>query len=502
MYGLPKDHKATVPLRPVVSAVDSPVTNISIVLERILNQCLKYVPAHLKNTLEALEDIRQVYPDLQAPAGTIIVTMDVVALYPSIPIAEGVEAVARVLQQHIESVDTFGLSVEQIEELLTFVLRSNYFRFGEKVYHQREGIAMGNNLAPPFAIIFMHDLETSLLLNSPGAPVLYKRYIDDIIMLWTLGAALLRQLIAYFNTANASIKFTYQSSEETGSVDFMDTTIHVSSEGAISFELFRKACHSGLVSDFNSCVPQQQKLAIASSEFLRAARLSSDPAARQRSEQKVIDTLKFNNFPDKVIATAHERARRPAKQKKDYRSTLKLPFKTDAIHYRVHRLLNKYNLNVQIIYKNARLSNSVTKSSLTGPCCRKWVDPAAPRRRGRPKAACVACQSSEVECTRRNVVYRLTCKCSEKYVGETGRSVATRTKEHNDNSRNKTSGKALGEHYRLHHGGEVLPLGESAFTEVRVLATESDRARRRIREAIQIRDTSPSINNNAGWDLL
>ncbi|XP_065195392.1 uncharacterized protein LOC135826718 [Sycon ciliatum] len=272
MYGLPKDHKATVPLRPVVSAVDSPVTNISIVLERILNQCLRYVSAHLKNTLEALEDIRQVYPDLQAPAGTIIVTMDVVALYPSIDIAEGVEAVARVLQQHIESVDTFGLSVEQIEELLTFLLRSNYFRFGEKVYHQREGIAMGNNLAPPFAIIFMHDLETSLFVNSPGAPVLYKRYIDDIIMLWTLGAALLRQLIAFFNTANASIKFTYQSSEETGSVDFMDTTIHVSSEGAISFELFRKACHSGLVSDFNSCVPQQQKLAIASSEFLRAAR--------------------------------------------------------------------------------------------------------------------------------------------------------------------------------------------------------------------------------------
>ncbi|XP_065198352.1 uncharacterized protein LOC135829899 [Sycon ciliatum] len=202
-----------VPLRHVVSAVDSPVTNIAIVLERILNQCLKYVPAHLKNTLEALEDIRQVYPDLQAPAGTIIVTMGVVALYPSIPIAEGVEAVARVLQQHIESVDTFGLSVEQIEELLTFVLRSNYFRFGEKVYHQRKGIAMGNNLAPPFAIIFMHDLETSLLLNSPGAPVLYKRYIDDIIMLWTLGAALLRQLIAFFNAANASIKFTYQSLE-------------------------------------------------------------------------------------------------------------------------------------------------------------------------------------------------------------------------------------------------------------------------------------------------
>ena len=76
--------------------------------------------------------------------------------------------------------------MEQIEELLTFFLRSNYIRFGE-VYHQREGIAMGNNLAPPFAIIFKHDLETSLLQNAPGAPVLYNRYIDDIFMLWTPG---------------------------------------------------------------------------------------------------------------------------------------------------------------------------------------------------------------------------------------------------------------------------------------------------------------------------
>ena len=153
MYGLPKDHKAGVPLRPVVSACDSPVTNVSILLERILNQCLKFIPAHLENTVEALDSIRQHYPDLQAPPGTIAVTMDVVALYPSIPIVDGIEAVTRVLQQHVSDIDTFG-------------------------------VAMGNNLAPPFAIIFMHDLERSLLQSAPGAPVLFKRYIDDIIMLW------------------------------------------------------------------------------------------------------------------------------------------------------------------------------------------------------------------------------------------------------------------------------------------------------------------------------
>ncbi|XP_065192460.1 uncharacterized protein LOC135823546 [Sycon ciliatum] len=460
MYGLPKDHKAGVPLRPVVSACDSPVTNVSILLERILNQCLKFIPAHLENTVEALDSIRQHYPDLQAPPGTIAVTMDVVALYPSIPIVDGIEAVTRVLQQHVSDIDTFGLSILQIKELLSFVLRSNYFRFGSMTYHQREGVAMGS--------------------------------------------ALLCRFIQHFNDGNPLIKFTHQSTEETGSIDFMDTTIHVSTTGAISYELFRKPCHSGLVADYKSAVPYQQKFSIASSEFLRASRLSSDNETRRRSEKKVIDVLKFNNFPQSVIDKARERAGRPTgpKQKKDFRTTLKLPFKTDHIHKKVQYLIRKYQLNTHIIYKNARLSSRVCRSALDKPLCRKFVDPQQPRRRGRPKSACVACTAGAVDCTRRNVVYHLECRCGDDYVGETGRSVATRSREHNDNARNEVRGKALGEHYRIFHADEPLSLGQTGFANVCVLATEPDRARRRIREAVKIRDMEPNINTSSGWDLL
>jgi len=122
MYGLPKDHKTSVPLRPVVSACDSPVTNLSIVLERILNQCLKYVPAHLESTMDALASVKKLYPDLCAPPGTIIVTMDVVSLYPSIPIDDGVEAVVRVLTEHQQDINMFGLDITQVRELLIYVL--------------------------------------------------------------------------------------------------------------------------------------------------------------------------------------------------------------------------------------------------------------------------------------------------------------------------------------------------------------------------------------------
>ena len=152
LYGLPKDHKNAVPLRPVVSACDSPVTKVSILLGRILHQCLQFVPAHLENTVEALEAIKSCYPDPRAPHGSTLVTLNVVALYPSIPIDAGVEAVIRMLQKHHRLINTFSLGINDIRDLLTYEGKANYFRFGTQIYHQRDGVAMGNNLAPPFAI--------------------------------------------------------------------------------------------------------------------------------------------------------------------------------------------------------------------------------------------------------------------------------------------------------------------------------------------------------------
>ena len=217
--GLPKDHKQNLPLRPVVSACDSPVTGISIILERILHQLLDFAPAHLPNTNEALDDICTIFPYLQAPEETILATLDVVGLYPSIPIEEGVNAVGGILEQHVKRMNMFGLNVCEVKDLLQFVLTNNLFRFGPQIFHQLEGVAMGNNLAPPFAILFMHSLETRLLADSPVLPVLYTRYIDDAIILWTHGEKRLLELIQHFNAGHDRLKFTYELSSSKGWID-------------------------------------------------------------------------------------------------------------------------------------------------------------------------------------------------------------------------------------------------------------------------------------------
>ena len=101
------------------------------------------------------------------------------------------------------------------------------------------------------------------------------------------------------------------------------------------------------------------------------------------------------------------------------------------------------------------------------------------------------------------VVYRIDCKWrTEYYIGETERSLETHLKEHNGEARRRTRDKPWGDHMRNKHSRRRLRLRDSAFTAVSVLAREGDRASRKLREAVEIRNLAPKINTNAGWSLL
>ena len=106
-------------------------------------------------------------------------SLDVVNLYGSIPIQEAISATIGLIKENISKINTYGLSLDEIEKLLTHVLTNNFIRFGTDFYKQTEGIAMGNRLAPPLAIVFMHNLESSFVKKVLVRPSILLRYIDD-----------------------------------------------------------------------------------------------------------------------------------------------------------------------------------------------------------------------------------------------------------------------------------------------------------------------------------
>ena len=509
-YGLPKIHKEGTPLRPVVAAFDGPLTPVSMLLERIIHQLLKFVPSHIENTAAAICSLEKTFAE-RVTEGVIVCTMDVVALYPSIPIEDGISAVMDKLHQHEDDVDMAGLTLVEIRSLLNLVLQNNYFKFGDKVYRQKKGIAMGNHLAPPLAIVFLDKLEQRMLRSAELKPESYNRYIDDCLLVWTHGATNLVKFIDHCNRQHPDIHFTWESTAQGQPISYMDLKINVEENNRLEYELFQKPSDSGVSLDFGSCVPRHVKDSVAKQQFRRAKALSSNIAARGRSEDKIRNLLRENGFPEDVIRSSLEKAGRTSeKQMSKEKSvvTLHLPFCSDSLDKVVRRLIWKSGLPIRLAYSQApSLKQMLVRSALVPVGCmihEKFLEQQQreKKRPGKPRDDCISCQAGikTTECDKKGAIYLLACNlCSEEYIGESQRTIRTRLLEHQSDARKRSKDTPWGEHMRKHHTD--VTVDKAPVFRARILAIERNVSNRKAREAIEIRDRRPAINRNKGWRL-
>ena len=88
------------------------------------------------------------------PENAILVTADVVGLYPNIPHKVGLRALREALNKRDEKT----IPTEELLKMAEFVLKNNYFEFGNKLKQRTSGTAIGTKFAPPCECIFMSDL--------------------------------------------------------------------------------------------------------------------------------------------------------------------------------------------------------------------------------------------------------------------------------------------------------------------------------------------------------
>ena len=96
------------------------------------------------------------------------------------------------------------------------MLKNNTFEFNDKYYKQLYGTAMGTKTAPSYA-------WKTILDSSPCQPKYYRRFIDDILLIWEHGEEELNKFIDAMNNFHHSIKFTMEKSLE--KVTFLDINI-------------------------------------------------------------------------------------------------------------------------------------------------------------------------------------------------------------------------------------------------------------------------------------
>ena len=159
-YMLTKMHKHlhNVPGRPVISNCGYYTENISAFIEHHLQS--QKVRSYIKETNEFLKKLRDL-PLL--PEDFLLFTIDLVGLYPNIPF----EDCLAVIRKALDSREDQTISTESLMILAECVLKNNVFEHNCRYFKQIHGTAIGTKLAPPYAVLFMADLEENILETSP-----------------------------------------------------------------------------------------------------------------------------------------------------------------------------------------------------------------------------------------------------------------------------------------------------------------------------------------------
>ena len=229
------------------------------------------------------------------------------------------------------------------------VLTNNYLRFNSKIFKQTSGIAMGNRLAPPVAIAFMHAFETSLLSRLSDIPIFYVRYIDDILGVWTYGINRLNHFFNLMNTHNPAIRLTIEHTGSSGgTLAFLDTLITVRPSGTYTTELYFKPMTAPIILHYSSAHPMSTKKAVLNAEVQRAIRVSSDQQTRERSLSAVTQLFVDNGYPLNIIKrtitnNTHRTNAYTRKPKKDNNTSaqifMRLPYINETIVRRANGIL-------------------------------------------------------------------------------------------------------------------------------------------------------------------
>ena len=161
--------------------------------------------------------------------------MDVVGLYSNIPYEDGANA----CREFLDQCASCNPPTDDVVRLIELVLSLNCFVYNNQNYRQTLGTAMGTRMAPSYANPFMAKMDEKIRTahSAPDGltPAFYKRFIDDLIMVWLHGDACLLRFFDY--SIHPQIRFTMEFGR---SVHYMDSQLTIEENGQISSDLYIK----------------------------------------------------------------------------------------------------------------------------------------------------------------------------------------------------------------------------------------------------------------------
>ena len=230
--------------------------------------------------------------------------MDVSSLYTNIDHNEGAEACYVKLEERKNKTITSVV----LKSLILLVLKSNAFRFGNTVYHQLMGTAMGTPMAPNYANLFMTKFETDLIesyYKSKGVrPLVWYRYIDDIFFIWNEGPEKLSDFLDYAQNFSASKKMKsnikFDVNQSIDQVNFLDVAVRINGT-SLETSLYSKPTDAHMYLNTSSNHPKHVIKNIPKGQFIRIRRICSNTDEYRGNAQILSNYLEKRGYDRKAL---------------------------------------------------------------------------------------------------------------------------------------------------------------------------------------------------------
>ena len=268
-YGNSKVHKTVVnntpKFRPILSAANTPTYSLA----KYLNPILSPLTANqftVKNSSDFAEEVVNYDHNLY------IASVDVELLFTNISLEETIKNCVNDLFSN--NFYSGKLRRKNLYDLLKIATTESSSIFDNKLYKQTDGVAMGSPLDPTLANAFLCHYEKIWLNECPSQfkPVVYRRYVDDIFVLFK-SKEHLKLFVNYMNSKHKNIKFTFET-EDSNNFSFLDVKITRKNKRFV-ISIFRKATFSGVYTNYDSFILDTYKIGLAHPLLFRFFKICS-----------------------------------------------------------------------------------------------------------------------------------------------------------------------------------------------------------------------------------
>ena len=409
----PKFHKVGTLLRPIVSSRGSITYQVAKVLAYIIKSLVVQSPHHLKNTQHFIQQLK----GKRLEPGEVITSFDVKDLFTSVPVAPSIQIVKQKLQHDPTLPQRTSMSKQQITTLLEFCLTNTYFLFQSKYYEQVQGAAMGSPISPLIANLFMEEFEVKALSTCPHPPSLWLRFVYDTFVITKAEHS--QELPQHINSQNTHIQFTVEPTQQ-GSLLFLDTLVTIEPTNTFSTIVYRKPTHTDPYLHWDSNHHITAKQSVYNTLAHRAKVVPSSQETLDKELNHIKTALQACQFPRWALNQWHHRFLH------NNQSNTSTNNNTNTNNDNHNNNTTKRNITLVVPYIQG------TSEKFKRLCKAKGIQIHF-KGTNTLRTQLVNPKDKDPKIQKSGIIYHYKClhiNCPDDYIGESGRALGERVKEH------------------------------------------------------------------------